>query len=301
MNKKIGFRVLTFINERFPLYTHLLLIFSFYFGTILLFSRINPVNNWFNYKIILGMVNILLIFLQLRVFDEIKDYKTDLVIHPERPLARGLLSLKEAKIIAFIIILFEFAISLFISMFSTVFLLFVIVYSLLMYKEFFVKEFLSKRIFLYAITHTPITGLIILYIFSIYHNIIKFNLSTSFLLIIGFFQAIIFEFSRKTLILEKEKDKMDTYSKKIGFTKATLLVLLIFLITLFFVLYLGVLLKLSLFYLICNISYGILYILITIVFFIIKNKVMMNTFHLLSAFFIVFFNIIAIAEVLWLK
>jgi len=46
---------------------------------------------------IAGIAVIFMVFLHLRIFDEIKDYEKDLVIHPDRPLPRGAISIIEAK------------------------------------------------------------------------------------------------------------------------------------------------------------------------------------------------------------
>ncbi len=40
---------------------------------------------------------IFLFFLRLRLFDELKDYRHDLRYYPQRPVPRGLISLREVK------------------------------------------------------------------------------------------------------------------------------------------------------------------------------------------------------------
>ena len=53
----------------------------------------------------------MLMFLHLRIFDEIKDFKLDRIIHPNRPLARGLINVLEAKKITLLLIITQLIVS----------------------------------------------------------------------------------------------------------------------------------------------------------------------------------------------
>ena len=92
----------------------------------------------------------------MRLMDELKDVEKDRVAHPDLPLARGLLSEGEAKrgLVLAILALGAGAVSLWV--FNPVaggLLGICVVYSLLMYREFFVPDWLEPRPFWYAVSH----------------------------------------------------------------------------------------------------------------------------------------------------
>lgn len=95
-----------FIQERFPPLKHVPLILFFFLANTFVF------NGSF---LFLSFFIVLLAFFHLRVFDEIKDYKNDLALHPERPLARGLISIREAKRVVFFLLCVELGGSLWIE------------------------------------------------------------------------------------------------------------------------------------------------------------------------------------------
>ena len=86
-----GHRWWLFIRERFPLGPQLLLIGAFFLGNAG-FALILPGEEPWRQLAAAGLV-VLLIFLRLRVFDEIKDFPSDRQLHPDRPLSRGMISL----------------------------------------------------------------------------------------------------------------------------------------------------------------------------------------------------------------
>src|SRR5690606_26663462 len=85
-------RWVIFIWERFNPPSHFLMIALFTMGTATLADVTSTTS------IIFGMILATLFFLRLRLFDEIKDYESDISINPTRPLPRGLLSIFDLKI-----------------------------------------------------------------------------------------------------------------------------------------------------------------------------------------------------------
>ena len=137
-----------------------------YLPMILVFTLVNS----FFYKytldikitgtaILLSGILILSAFFRLRLFDEIKDYETDLKINPTRPLARGIISISETKKVLAVLILFEVILSLYMGVGIFFVQCLVIGYSLLMYEEFFIGSWLSPRLTTYAVSHTFVSVL----------------------------------------------------------------------------------------------------------------------------------------------
>lgn len=224
-SKSILIRLGVFIKERFPLAAQLPLIAVFSvsnaaaanaFGGGETASLFSSPSFW------ISALVILLVFLHLRIFDEIKDYETDLRVHPERPLARGLLSLKETKVFAAAVCVIEAAlVAVQCASFglSPAFLYAaVLLFSVLMYKEFFIPKLLSKNILVYALSHAPVSYLMGLYIFS---SVFKgaFPNPPAALLLFGisnFALSMIFEVSRKSFAPAEEQKERDSYTKSFG-------------------------------------------------------------------------------------
>ena len=102
-------------------------------------------------------------------------------------------------------------------------------YSLVMYKEFFVKKWLRAHLTTYAVTHTFVVILVSLTVFAalfgelftkIPENLIHFSFA-------GWFLFNIFEFGRKTFSGKEEKEGVESYSKIFGkFGAVTLVVVM---------------------------------------------------------------------------
>lgn len=106
---------------------------------------------------ILGSLGILGVLVQLRLGDELKDFHKDKIIHPERPLPRGLLNPAEVEsamkgLIVFLILIA--GAGSFLGHWSAgVLLAFTAIYGWLMYKEFYIGESLGRYPMAYALTH----------------------------------------------------------------------------------------------------------------------------------------------------
>ncbi len=123
----------------------------------------NEGNWWQN---VFGMLIPCLHLFLLRVFDEHKDFESDRIHYPHRVIQRGLFKLEEVKqlgVLAFILQIIAFIalkpnnsalLGFFILWFWTA----------LMVKEFFVKEWLKRNLFLYGLLHLMISPLILFFL-----------------------------------------------------------------------------------------------------------------------------------------
>lgn len=202
-----------FTNERFDPATHIIMIALFVLfhlamgGAIGLFG--NPKSLW-------GLIFCLSFFFKLRLYDELKDYKTDLINNPMRPLPRGLLTLKDVRLAIVATFALEFLLTINETGYTKIFTLIAWFYSLLMYKEFFLSKFLEDKLTTYALTHTFVVFFLSLRTFSVFTdtplNFWQSSLSC-------YFCFNVFEFGRKTFTLTEEK-KVQTYSNIFGKTGA---------------------------------------------------------------------------------
>jgi 4-hydroxybenzoate polyprenyltransferase len=226
-----------FIQERFPLFKHSVSLLCLFLANASIATESFAFKNSF-----LCFSIVFLTFFRLRIFDEVKDYPTDCVIHPDRPLARGLISVHVAKMTAFAIMGIELSLSLMLGLPAFVGSVLVCAYSLLMYREFFISSWLRPRLTMYALIHTPVCSCIALFIFSSMAEKYVWQAPFSVLLFsfVNWLIFNIFEFGRKTYGQEEEKPLNDSYSKRFGSWGAATLVLLMASLSVLIAWYLGV-------------------------------------------------------------
>lgn len=207
----------TFIKERHEPFGITLMVLAFF-----------AANSFFAYQVKVhvppcwsrltaGFVLVWLIFLHMRLFDEVKDYDFDKKHNPERPLARGLISVEEFSAMTLVCILAECAIAA--SMKWPVFPAYVMVlcFTLMMRMEFFIGSWMGPKLELYAITHTFSATMIGMLI----HTIICFSdfagADKPFLVFAlgNWFVFNVFEFGRKTFGKEEEREGVESYSDRL--------------------------------------------------------------------------------------
>jgi 4-hydroxybenzoate polyprenyltransferase len=225
---------LSLIKERFHPALYIPTVFLFTWFNVIVFTRRSASDTPWSLMLFL-FVPVLLFFFRLRLFDEIKDYETDLKINPTRPLARGILSVSQVKVMLLLLIAVELIWVYKISPLGFFFYIAAVMYSLMMYEEFFVGDFLRPHLTTYAITHTWVCGLLSLAIGVAALSVFKtfgsarsdvleqlfgksLNLALfekKFWLIAGmnWFYFNFFEFARKTFSKEEEKATVPSYSK----------------------------------------------------------------------------------------
>ena len=159
-------------------------------------------------------------FLLLRIYDEHKDYQIDLKYHPERPVANGLIQLRELRYL-FILALGIQALSLYwVDQFSSATSLawaIAFAWSLLMAKEFFIGPWLQKRLLLYAISHMLV--MVPLALWMILTGLPEASLKAAWPWLISslvFFTGAIMEVARKTKSPVNEIQGVDSYSSILG-------------------------------------------------------------------------------------
>jgi 4-hydroxybenzoate polyprenyltransferase len=207
-----------FIKERFPLLRHVLLIVFYVAANALVGLSSVSLNSIPTYKIILCAIAVLAIFLHLRIFDEIKDYKNDLVAHKDRPLARGLISVREAKQAALTLILLELCLSFFIGRAASIAAICTVAYSLIMYKEFFIGDWLRPKMAAYALTHTLVSCWMSVFVFSAVTGVYFWKIPGVYAMFVleNWMIFNIFEFGRKTFGKDEEEELVESYSKRLG-------------------------------------------------------------------------------------
>ena len=252
-----------YLNERFPLgknsFFVLIFTLSGYIYTSLLYnSKImylftNGVKiGIFQYKIIALFIIIFMFFFQLRITDEFKDYEEDLKYRAYRPVQRGIISLKTLGKTGIVTVIIQIMLAHVINPKLIYFMLLVWIYMFLMTKEFFIKNWLTERILIYALSHVVIMIFITLVILkgtgyileshfleTLYLSLERYEKNIFIGLIplftLNYLNGIVLEIGRKTRRADEEEHGVQTYSKLWGRKKAVVVLSLLFVIEYFFV------------------------------------------------------------------
>ena len=254
-----------YLNERFPLGKNSIFVLIFtlsgYIYTGLLYNS-KIINQIFSkeikvpmpwHKIVALFIIIFMFFLQLRITDEFKDYEEDLKYRAYRPVQRGVITLKALGKIGIATIIIQIILAYVIDFKIIYFMIIVWFYMFLMAKEFFIKEWLTKRILIYALSHVVIMIFITLVIVNATQyivlgeaeNIFKFvalqryrhNIDIALipLFTLNYLNGIVLEIGRKTRRADEEEHGVQTYSKLWGKKKAAVILSLLFAVEYFLV------------------------------------------------------------------
>lgn len=226
----------TYQKERFPVLAFGSYVFAIAFATYCFsnseFNKVYPLGTtFFDWKIILTMFVLgLLQFLMVRIIDEFKDYEEDCKYRPYRPVPRGLISLKELKVLFIICAILQIAITAIVNRYALKFLVLLWIVFYLMTKGFFIKKVLDKHILL-EVTFDEIMMPILVVFLSKFPNGRIFLTNRYFLfLFMTYVVSWIIEIARKVRCKEDEEEGVRTYTAVFGIIKAMLLLNLLQLI-----------------------------------------------------------------------
>ena len=197
------------------------------------------------YKLLPLFIIIFMFFFQLRITDEFKDYEEDLKYRPYRPVQRGIISLKALGKIGIATIIIQIILAHVINSKLIYFMLLVWIYMFLMTKEFFIKNWLTERILIYALSHVVIMIFITLVILkgtgyileshfleTLYLSLEKYEKNIFIGLIplfaLNYLNGIVLEIGRKTRKANEEEYGVQTYSKLWGRKKAVFILCILY-------------------------------------------------------------------------
>ena len=245
-------RLNAYLAERFPLHSHLSMVVIYFLANQFLAQVLgNPDHplriGWFT---ALGMLFLLCIFFHLRVFDEHKDYDDDIRHYPERILSRGIITLKDLKILGGVAIVIEIICAAVSGWSAVVAVSITIIFSWIMLHEFFIKKWLKAHFIIYAIGHMLIMPLMTATIFSFTMRRPFWEAPFLFWAYAAadFFAFANWEISRKIKLEEDEIEGVNSYSKELGLYTAGYVVLVLRIINTVIAWFVGIYLDLGRFY-----------------------------------------------------
>lgn len=166
-------------------------------------------------------------FLLLRVLDEHKDHAEDVRHYPDRALSRGLVTLGQLKGVGAV----AFALTLAASLQadrgfgrSSWLWLLVMGYLALMTAEFFVRRWLRRRPFVYALSHMAVMPLVFAWLAALGADGMRPGPFVTGGALVAFLLGLSVELVRKTRGPEEERPDLDSYSRVFGVRRAPLVI-----------------------------------------------------------------------------
>lgn len=206
-------RLNIFQRERFPLRILLFTTLS----SILSSAAVCPTRPDY-LQMVLAFVVTMLFLYHIRVIDESRDLENDTDLHPERPVQRGVITLKQLFVTDFIGLAFCLALAIYAGVPSLAITLVILAFTTLAWKDFFAKPFFARRPVLYHIVNSPQMVFILWNIYAIYTKSYEINYLMLIQMLLIYNGIFIIEVIRK--IKPVVTDTADTYSSSMGVNKA---------------------------------------------------------------------------------
>jgi 4-hydroxybenzoate polyprenyltransferase len=213
-------------RERFPVFAHGLLIAAFSSSAVsfsCLLRGGNAVPS--SASMFTAFASAFILFFQLRIADEFKDFDEDSRYRPYRPVPRGLVKLRELADIGVAGAVVQLGLALWLSPRLVLLLLLTWAYLVLMTREFFVREWIRERPITYLWTHMLIIPLTDFYATACDWQGTRVAPPPGlfWFIAVSFFNGVTLELGRKIRAPGDEEKGVRTYSHLWGYRKATLL------------------------------------------------------------------------------
>lgn len=212
-------------RERFPLANGV--FFVLLYALVLVVGRSTvPGPITLSWRDLPGLLALWLFFLWLRVLDEHKDFDNDRVAHPGRVLQRGFVTLRDLKGVGAVALVIQLGVSLWIDGGAgrvTGWWLVALVWSVLMAKEFFVSDWLRRRIIWYALSHMVVMLAIVAWVATMGAATAARSEAAWVLAALVYASGLAFEIGRKMRAPEDEHPLADSYTQSLGVPSATVL------------------------------------------------------------------------------
>ena len=211
-------RAWTYLQERFPPFAHGPLVVAFAGGVACASAALRGADGPGWPAVAVASVVALGVFFQLRVADEWKDAEEDRLYRPERPVPRGLVTLRELVGAALAVAVVQVAVAAWLDVRLLGVLAVVWAFGALMTVEFGARDWLRGRPFMALVTHAPIVPLVDLFSVSsdVFGNEAAFPAGVGWLVGVSLFGGTVVEVGRKVWASADERPGVETYSAAWG-------------------------------------------------------------------------------------
>jgi 4-hydroxybenzoate polyprenyltransferase len=208
--------------ERFPLFRTATLLVVFTAASISVSAHLAQRDLPAPWTFVVAACVALIFFFQMRACDEVKDHADDCRYRPERPVPRGLVTLRAIVTLAFCAAGLAVLLTVTLTPWLLILLTLVWLWLWLMTAEFFVPDWLKARPFIYLVSHMIILPLIDLFVTGtewLPHASWPPNGLWLFLAL-SFLNGCVLEIGRKVWSPENEREGVETYSSLLGAKRA---------------------------------------------------------------------------------
>lgn len=216
-------RFMVYCSERFPLPSYGMLVALFSLAGLSLSQMLRGQVHFNFVAYTTAFLVTFILFFQLRVADEFKDHVDDCLWTPQRPVPRGLVSLRELAFTALGGALIQILLCSFFKPVLLIYLALVWIYFSLMSREFFVGEYLRNRPIIYMLSHMFILVLSDLFITAVDFAPGPPPHALVFFFAASFAAGMVIEVGRKIKTPWQEREGITTYSKVLGLVPASIL------------------------------------------------------------------------------
>jgi 4-hydroxybenzoate polyprenyltransferase len=215
-------RAWTYLQERFPPLAHGPVVVAFAGGVACASAAMRGADGPGWPAVVVASVVALGVFFQLRVADEWKDAEEDRLYRPERPVPRGLVTLRELVSAAVAVAVVQIALAAWLDPRLPGVLAVVWAFGVLTTVEFGAREWLRQRPLATLVTHAPIVPLVDLFSVScdVFGNDAGFPAGVGWLIGVSLFGGSVIEIGRKVWASADERPGVDTYSAAWGRKRA---------------------------------------------------------------------------------
>ena len=272
-NKNLLHRFNIYQKERFPIailiFTTLAVVLS---SAAVVIPTEDKISNYV-LEIIISSITLILFLFHVRVIDEYRDFGFDSKYHAERPVQRGIISLKELFTLSIIGLIIQVVLNIYIAPRAFTFWLISFGYTIIAGKDFFVGKWIRKRFFLYNIINIFQMLFLQFYLYALFNP--SFSFSNPLLLahfVFVMFNLALLEFARKMKTNSEETKGKDTYSSRLGMKKASIVFMIIYVIVFSIFLYMFFKIDGNLIYYLISLFFINLITLSTVLYLSLKNK-----------------------------
>jgi 4-hydroxybenzoate polyprenyltransferase len=219
-------RIWTYSLEMFPVLIYLPYVIALYVCLNFTTQAVSSGTIVLDIYGIVGMITAFFMMLQMRTFDDLKDFEIDKDLFPDRATPRGAVLKKDIQIISLTSFVILVATNIMLGQKTIVIFAIMIVYALLTYKWFFAEKFHREHVFFTMLTHQPLPVMIN---FFLIHTALasgaeysSFTMNHFILLLIFSLPVTAWETSRKIRSADMETN-YETFSILFGARGATLI------------------------------------------------------------------------------
>jgi hypothetical protein len=162
----------------------------------------------------------LLYLLHIRILDDRRDFKHDSLYHRERPVQKGIITLKELWKIDAVIIPVLVLGAIYYGTLASLIMISMISYSFLAEKNFFLDNAFKKHFLIYNFVNTIQTFILQLFVYTIFTGTIPITILLITHYAFTCTGTIIFEFVRKVKLPKEDGAGRDTYTWHLGFQRS---------------------------------------------------------------------------------